>query len=347
MTREEALNLLRGGPDGIKEWNTRLADNEPAPSLADAHLGGANLAGANLAYVDLRGATFAKSDLTAAHLTFAQLSGADLTETNLSDAVLDHAVLDGADLTNANLTRACLVGAILDGATVAGANLHEAEIGATALPFDLSQVCGLDEVVHLARSFITIDALRSFKDDLPEKFLRGCGLDDQTITYFRSRIAHPIRFYTCFISYSTQDDPFATRLHNDFQAAGIRCWKWDHDARTGRSLWGEIDQAIRHYDKLVLIASEHSLKSPAVNREIERALQQEDQRLKQKQQGQDTDPDVLFPIRLDDYVFNTWDHERKPDVVKKVIADARGWETDHATYQKVLQKLIQDLKPTP
>jgi hypothetical protein len=27
-------------------------------------------------------------------------------------------------------------------------------------------------------------------------------------------------------------------------------------------VWGEIDTAIRHYDKLVVICSEHSLESP-------------------------------------------------------------------------------------
>jgi len=143
------------------------------------------------------------------------------------------------------------------------------------------------------------------------------------------------------------DDPFATRLHNDFQAAGIRCWKWDLDARTGRSLWGEIDQAIRKYDKFVLIASQHSLKSPAVNHEIERALQQEDQRLKRKLAGEDVDADVLFPVRLDDYLFDGWDHDRKPDVIKKVIADARGWDKDNSIYQRTLQRLTHDLKPDP
>ena len=38
-------------------------------------------------------------------------------------------------------------------------------------------------------------------------------------------------------------------------------------ARTGRNLWNEIDEAIRKYEKLVLIASESSLTSPAVNRQ--------------------------------------------------------------------------------
>ena len=66
---------------------------------------------------------------------------------------------------------------------------------------------------------------------------------------------------------------------------------------------------IRHYDKLVVICSKHSLESPPVIREIERALQKEDREHR----------NVLFPIRIDDYLFDEWDHPRKADVVSKVV----------------------------
>ena len=128
----------------------------------------------------------------------------------------------------------------------------------------------------------------------------------------------------------------------------MRCWKWDHDARTGQSLWGEIDQAIRVHDKLVLVASEASLTSPAVNREIERAIRLEDQHEKDKQVGKYSgDVNVLFPVRLDDYIFEGWKHERKVDVTTKFIANARGWDTDPAVYKQVFEKLLRDLKPLP
>ena len=95
----------------------------------------------------------------------------------------------------------------------------------------------------------------------------------------------------------------------------------------------------------MLIASESSLKSPTVNREIERALVQENQRLKRKLAGDsNADCDVLFPVRLDDFIFKGWDHERKVDVTKKVIADARGWANDPAVYRGVLDRLLRDLK---
>ena len=325
MTTEEALNL-RGGPAGINEWNTRREKGEGIPSLREADLHKADLTEANLSEADLTEANLTAANLAAANLTEASLTGANLTEANLTGALLYFAVLWDTALDHTRLNHATM----LD----------------TVIASDLSTAQGLDEVTHLGPSQITIDSLLSFEDDLPEKFLRGVGLDNDTIAYFRSRIGKPIRFYTCFISYSSADEAFASRLHNDFQAAGIRCWKWDIDARTGRPLWGEIDQAIRRYDKLVLIASQSSLTSPPVIREIERALQQEDDRLKRKLAGQDIDPDVLFPVRIDDYILETWQHERKPDVVSKVIADAVAWDTDNAKYQAVLNKLITDLKPT-
>ncbi len=82
-----------------------------------------------------------------------------------------------------------------------------------------------------------------------------------------------------------------------------------------------------------------------MNREIERALVQEDERLKRKLAGgQTVDGDVLFPVRIDDFLFRGWEHERKVDVTKKVIADARVWDKDPAVYRRVLDRLIRDLK---
>ncbi|WP_231749916.1 toll/interleukin-1 receptor domain-containing protein [Tautonia plasticadhaerens] len=214
------------------------------------------------------------------------------------------------------------------------------------MALDLSETKGLELVTHQAPSMIGTDTLIRSRGIIPAIFLRGCGLPDAWIANLPTLIGaiEPNQFYSCFISYSTADEEFASRLHNDLQAAGIRCWKWDHDARTGRSLWGEIDQAIRVHDKLVLIASQSSLKSPAVNREIERAIIQEDEKARAKRGRRKIDADVLFPVTLDDFIFKKWQHERRVDVTKKVIADARGWDLDAAIYAKVREKLLRDLK---
>lgn len=154
----------------------------------------------------------------------------------------------------------------------------------------------------------------------------------------------PMRFRSCFISFASEDQLFAERLHSDLEAAGINCWKWDHDARTGRELWAEIDDAIRRHEKVVLIASRNSLTSPAVNREIERAIRLEDERQQKKAVGQYIgDTHVLFPVTLDRYIFNEWQHERKADVLRKVVADGEGWKKGKSKYRNLIEKLKRDL----
>ena len=53
MTREEVIQLLQSGVEGIREWNRRRVAPEPVPDLTGANLAGANLAGANLARANL------------------------------------------------------------------------------------------------------------------------------------------------------------------------------------------------------------------------------------------------------------------------------------------------------
>jgi hypothetical protein len=82
----------------------------------------------------------------------------------------------------------------------------------------------------------------------------------------------------------------------------------------------------------VVICSKHSLQSPPVIREIERALQKEDRERR----------NVLFPISVDDYLLKNWDHPRKADVVSKVIGDFRGWDNP-ATYAKAFPLFLDAL----
>jgi hypothetical protein len=112
----------------------------------------------------------------------------------------------------------------------------------------------------------------------------------------------------------------------------LRKSKFDENAKWGELVWGEIDTAIRHYDKLVVICSKHSLQSEPVIREIERALRKEDRDHRV----------VLFPITIDNYVFDEWDHPRRADVVSKVVGEFRGWENP-ATYSKAFPCFLNAL----
>jgi hypothetical protein len=125
---------------------------------------------------------------------------------------------------------------------------------------DLTNTVGLETCQHYGPS--TIDHRTLAKSgQLPPVFLRGCGLPENLITYLPSLLDQPIQFYSCFISYSTKDQDFAERLHADLQNKGVRCWFAPHAIKGSKKIHEQIDDAIRIYDRLLLILSEHSTAS--------------------------------------------------------------------------------------
>jgi len=365
MANPKHLAILKQGAEAWNEWRKRhpgitpdLSDadligkklkgvnlagaNLTRTNLSGAHLRGADLSNAHLGGADLSGVNLSGADLHGAHLRGAHLRGADLSGANLSGADLLLADLSGADLISTDLTDANLNGASLSGANLTGANLSGACMWRTIIAnTDLGGVKGLSAVVHDGPSSIGIDTLYQSQGKIPDEFLRGAGVPDDLIAHAHSLINKPTDFYSCFISYSEQDREFAGRLHRDLEIKRVRCWLFPEDAKWGETVWDEIDGGIKHYDKLVVVCSENSLQSPAVLREIERGLQREDRERK----------NVLFPIRIDDYIFakreneerDKWEHERKADVVKKVVGDFCRWK-DHDAYQKSLARLLKHLQ---
>jgi len=59
--------------------------------------------------------------------------------------------------------------------------------------------------------------------------------------YIGSLVGKPIEFYSCFISYSTKDQPFADRLHADLQDKGVRCWFAPHKIQGGKKIHEQIE----------------------------------------------------------------------------------------------------------
>ena len=123
MDRDEALAFLRGGNEGIVEWNRRREAGEDIPELVEANLSDANLSGANLSGTDLSHANLIGSHLSDALLIDANLRHANFRRANLSCANLSGANLRDARLIGANLSDANLSGANLTQATIVNANL--------------------------------------------------------------------------------------------------------------------------------------------------------------------------------------------------------------------------------
>jgi uncharacterized protein YjbI with pentapeptide repeats len=327
-------------------------------NLTDASLTGANLNGADLHDASLTGAKLSGANLSGAKLSFAELSGADLSGADLSGADPSYAKLIGANLSYAKLIGANLSGALLHGVDLSGADLSGADLSEANITFakmqktrllgakltdtvleetifadtDLRSVIGLETCVHKGPSSIDFFTLKN-SHPLPLVFLRGIGLPDNVIEYLPSLVGQAIQYYSCFISYSSMDDDFARRIHADLQGKGVRCWFAPHDLSIGAKIMDGIDEAVRSRDKLLLVLSEHAIRSDWVEDEVKTAFEEE------RRRGQT----VLFPIRLDDAVLDTkeaWAGKLRMD---RHIGDFRTWK-DHDSYQESLKRVLRDLK---
>jgi len=83
MNRDEAIELLKSGRDGVSEWYLLRMQGEDIPDLNRADLSRASLYGANLSGADLR-----RADLINANLSGADLSQAACASTSFGDVDL-------------------------------------------------------------------------------------------------------------------------------------------------------------------------------------------------------------------------------------------------------------------
>ncbi len=351
MADQEHLSILQ---QGRKQWNIwRMMHQNVRVDLSSANFSGAKLSRTNLTF-----ANFNDADLSGANLSGADLSGANLSLTNLSgaklnDAYLRSTILSRIDLSDANLSDADLIGADFSYADLSGANLSGADLSGADFrhvnlngtnfghiriartifdDLDLRLVKGLETVHHRGPSGITTSTLERSEGDIPEAFLRGAGLSETFITYARSLVQSPIQYYTCFISYSSNDELFARRLHNDLQQEGVRCWFAPEDMDIGDKIKHRIDASIRLYDKLLLILSQSSIESSWVEYEVERALNKEPQGI----------PNVLYPIRIDDTILICHTEWAKDIKDTRHIGNFKDW-TDPEAYQVNFQRLLRAL----
>ncbi len=206
---------------------------------------------------------------------------------------------------------------------------------------DLSNVKGLEKVRHYGPSTIGIDTLYRSRGKIPLAFLRGAGVPDNFIEYMGSLTGKALEFYSCFISYSTKDQEFADRLYADLQNKGVRCWFAPHDIQAGKKIHEQIDEAIRRYERLLLILSTNSMNSPWVKTEIRKARKREIE-----EKGR-----ILFPVSIvpftDIRMWESFYADEGIDLAEEIreyyIPDFSDWK-NHDRYAEGLKKLLGGLK---
>ena len=370
MANKKHLQILMQGVTVWNKWreeNPEIVPNLSKANLADnnINLSGANLSQAdlnyaNLIFLNLTNAKLLKANLKNANLVFTNLTGANLNEANLSDADLTASLMVDANLIkakllNTNLSNALLWSAQLVDAELRGANLSEAElidadisaaiIGRTIFDGnDLSSVKGLDTLTHVGPSIISINTIYRSDGNISDEFLRGAGVPEDFITHMPSLVvgAQPIQFYSCFISYSHADKPFARRLHDALQGRGIRCWLDAHQVLPGQKIFTEVDRGIRLWDKVLLCCSKDSLKSWWVENEIQIAFDKEQQLRKQRDGAEVL---ALIPLNLDGYLFSDeWKSGLRTEIRSRLAADFTGWERDNSKFETEFERLIRALR---
>lgn len=352
MAIQEHIYIVR---QGKAEWNAWKRTQPPTfvANLSKANLNGVNLSNVDFSRDNLSDADIRNADLSKANLSGANLSGANLKFADLSYTDLYNADLSGADLSGANLNRADLSGANLNTTQFSRANLREAHLNRARLSntnlsyadlsqanigltifedVDLSMTTGLETIRHKFPSTIGINTIYKSQGKIPTVFLQGAGIPEPFLEVLKALINRPIEYYTCFISYSSKDELFVRRLHNDLQQEGVRCWFAPEDMDIGDKIKHRIDESIRMYDKLLLILSESSIKSTWVSYEVERALNKEPQGI----------PNVLYPIRVDKTILactETWAQDIKGT---RHIGNFEDW-TNPKQYEESFKRLLRAL----
>lgn len=339
MANREHIEILKQGANAIDKW--RQVNPKSRLNLTNADLFRFNLRRADLSYADMTNATLSEADLRKANLSNAKLSHTIMLKTNLSGAILCQTNLSAAKIVDSDLQGANLMGAYLGRTSFSKSNLAGAIAWGTHwVDLDLSGIVGIELISHAGPSEIGINTLTKSKN-IPEIFLRGCGLSDEFISYIPSHFSgSAIDFYSCFISYSHEDKSFASRLYDALQGRGIRCWLDEHQILPGDNIYDRIDHGIRVWDKVLLCASEHSLTSGWVNDELKHAF------AKEKKLFKDRGCEVLslIPLNLDGYLFSDWNHPKKNQVLERMAPDFTGWDSDNTKFEQQLERVVKALQ---
>jgi hypothetical protein len=147
------------------------------------------------------------------------------------------------------------------------------------------------------------------------------------------------RYFSCFISYSHEDESFCRQLVSRLRRAGIKVWFADEDMKGGMKIVQQIYNAIKKYDRLLIVLSDCSINSDWVSKEIKRARKRE----------QKDGVSVLFPIRLCSMeTINDWElmdgsEDLASEVREYYLIDFSSW-TDQGLFDKSFEDLRGSLR---
>jgi len=327
---------------GVAHWNKWRADNPfIIPDLTNINLSSQNLSGIDFSNVDLSYANLSQTDLSHSNLFQVECYEADMTNAILVNCSIrggkfHNSILRGATLKSSNLFRVDFVNTILENTDFDGC------ICATTAfsNVDISASRNLGNIIHKGPSNIDILTIYQSIEKASNRFFIDAGVPGDFLRKVKDLvIANPIKYYSCFISYSHSDKVFAKRLYSTLSFLGIACWLDEFKIKPGEKIYDAVNTGIHNWDKILLCCSKSSLNSWWVNDELSKALTKE-QRL-WKERGKETL--AIIPIDLDGFLFE-WEGALANQLRDRYALSCQNWEKDEQKFKSAVNNLLNALK---
>jgi transcriptional regulator with XRE-family HTH domain len=145
-------------------------------------------------------------------------------------------------------------------------------------------------------------------------------------------------YRSAFISYGGPDETIARRIFEDLTNAGVQCFFFPCTATPGMRVHRTMTDAIRSYDRVILLCSSSSLNRPGVSHEIEQILVRE---------AEEGGTALMIPVALDGALFSHASEVPRhivTQIQQRVIADFRDALVDAAIWYAQLQRILAALK---
>jgi len=352
MANKNHANLLLQA--GVRKWNhwiakaksedTHLIPDLSGLDLSEINLSWANLAGVNLSQTNLSNADLRFTVLSNTNLSRANLSDANLSDINLSKSNLSGAILNGANLSNTKLSYTYLIGAHLLNTDLSGTDLFDTNFSNAIVGFtnfsntDLSRAIGLETIKHLFPSTIGVNTILKSQGKIPDVFLKEIGTSYEIIKQVKSFVKKPWWNYSCYISYSSDDQEIAHHLCIDLQRSGVHCWLGAEDLKIKYGIHLNLSETLDINDRVLLIISESSIMSSWIENVVDEVIEKETQLFDEMDSKQ-----LLFPIDIDNSTIETSKAWIDKICRTRHINSFNNWK-DYYSYKEAFQYLLCSLR---